>query len=102
MIFGLIDSSWGGTAIEPWMDTASLRACGEGSHVASASNSYLDPGLPQARAQKGVSGLPTLPSTLYNAMIAPLRHTSLSAVLWYQGESNAGNPTGYARCVGNV
>ncbi|MEL7162519.1 MAG: sialate O-acetylesterase, partial [Bacteroidota bacterium] len=31
-----------------------------------------------------------LPTILYNAMIAPLKGYPLSGVLWYQGESNAG------------
>ena len=31
-----------------------------------------------------------VPTLLYNAMIAPLQRWSLTGVLWYQGESNAG------------
>lgn len=37
------------------------------------------------------------PAGLYNAMIAPLESYPVQGVLWYQGESNAGNPAGYAR-----
>ncbi|THH36535.1 sialate O-acetylesterase [Neolewinella litorea] len=33
---------------------------------------------------------------LFNRMIAPLREYPLRGVLWYQGESNTGNPEGYA------
>lgn len=33
-----------------------------------------------------------VPTILYNAMIAPLEGMPLAGVLWYQGESNAGNP----------
>ena len=32
-------------------------------------------------------------SVLYNAMFAPLRGTKVDAILWYQGESNAGSRT---------
>ncbi len=32
----------------------------------------------------------TRPSTIYNAMIAPLRGLSIAGVAWYQGESNVG------------
>lgn len=35
------------------------------------------------------------PSFLYNAMIAPLIPFTLKGVIWYQGESNAGNPKQY-------
>ncbi|MGS2764118.1 sialate O-acetylesterase [Sinomicrobium sp. M5D2P9] len=35
------------------------------------------------------------PGGLYNKMIAPLFHYSIKGVIWYQGESNTGNPEGY-------
>jgi sialate O-acetylesterase len=35
------------------------------------------------------------PVGLYNAMIAPLKNYAIKGVLWYQGESNAGNPKEY-------
>jgi sialate O-acetylesterase len=38
---------------------------------------------------------PAVPSTLYNAMIAPLTPMSLTGVIWYQGESNAGRAEAY-------
>ncbi|NJB85871.1 sialate O-acetylesterase [Lewinella marina] len=34
---------------------------------------------------------------LFNRMIAPLRDFPLKGVLWYQGESNTGDPAGYAK-----
>ncbi|APZ46660.1 sialate O-acetylesterase [Polaribacter reichenbachii] len=36
------------------------------------------------------------PSILYNAMVAPFTNYSFKGVLWYQGESNTGNPKEYA------
>ena len=70
-VFGLIESDWGGTRIEPWMSPESLETCNVPDNIdvdePYNSNSYL-----------------------YNAMIYPfLRHTIYGA-LWYQGESNAG------------
>lgn len=35
------------------------------------------------------------PSVLYNAMIHPLRHLTVRGFLYYQGESNTGQPIGY-------
>jgi sialate O-acetylesterase len=35
------------------------------------------------------------PAGLYNAMMAPLTKFSIKGFLWYQGESNAGNPDNY-------
>lgn len=38
-------------------------------------------------------------TTLYNGMIAPLGDYGLTGFAWYQGESNVGDPTGYARLL---
>ena len=40
--------------------------------------------------------LQNLPTTLYNAVLHPLAPYALSGVVWYQGESNTGNPAPYA------
>nr|HQU74836.1 sialate O-acetylesterase [Calditrichia bacterium] len=37
------------------------------------------------------------PMGLYNGMIAPLLKTGIKGVIWYQGESNTGNPGEYRR-----
>jgi sialate O-acetylesterase len=36
------------------------------------------------------------PAALYNAMVAPLIQQKIKGFLWYQGESNAGNPEFYS------
>lgn len=38
-----------------------------------------------------------MPAGVYNSMMAPLRHYKMQGVLWYQGESNSGQPEGYNR-----
>ncbi len=48
-------------------------------------------GYPPRAPWESISGL----SSLYNAMIAPLEPYGLRGVLWYQGESNAGDPGPY-------
>ena len=40
--------------------------------------------------------LQNLATTLYNAVLYPLAPYALSGVVWYQGESNTGNPAPYA------
>jgi len=45
-------------------------------------------------------GGPTIiyqPTGCFNAMIAPLLNYTIKGVIWYQGESNAGYPDGYAK-----
>jgi sialate O-acetylesterase len=45
-----------------------------------------------------ISGL----TTLYNAMIAPIGPYGLRAAAWYQGETNADEPTGYEKRLGGL
>ena len=39
--------------------------------------------------------LQNLPTTLYNAVLYPLAPYAINGIVWYQGESNTGNPTPY-------
>ena len=44
----------------------------------------------------GDVSLQNLPTTLYNAVLHPLAPYAINGVVWYQGESNTGNPAPYA------
>ena len=44
----------------------------------------------------GDVSLQNVPTALYNAVLHPLAPFALSGVVWYQGESNVGNPAPYA------
>ena len=44
----------------------------------------------------GDVSLQNMPTTLYNAVLYPLAPYAISGVVWYQGESNTGNPGPYA------
>ncbi len=120
---GIINASWGGTKIEPWM---SRRALLNFPDVAAKWNRTLEE-LPQklvayeeARAEykrkaaeakaTGAEfnwrkypkpppgpGTKQAPSGLFNGMISPLIPYCVAGILWYQGESNCGNAAGYAR-----
>lgn len=39
------------------------------------------------------------PTGLYNAMISPIKHYPIAGFLFYQGESNTGNPSGYSELM---
>jgi sialate O-acetylesterase len=75
---GLIESSWGGTKIEPWTPPVGFAAI---------------PALAGlAQPDQGTNKIPnTTPMVLYNAMIAPLAGFAIRGALWYQGESNVGD-----------
>ncbi|MGE5611919.1 MAG: sialate O-acetylesterase [Bacillota bacterium] len=76
---GLIDSSFGGTAAEAWTSIEGLGA------------------FKPADLLDSMFGIK--PGHLYNGMVAPLIPYSLSGVIWYQGESNAGRPELYPRVL---
>ena len=72
---GLIESSWGGTRIEPWTPPVGFEEI---------------PRLAKLAApHTGAGRIPnTTPTVIYNAMIAPLAGFAMRGVIWYQGESN--------------
>lgn len=72
---GVIDSSFGGTAIEGWLPHEDLA---------------------RFDAKDIRNSLFGGPSQHYNAMIAPLVPLAIKGVLWYQGESNADHPASYS------
>jgi len=70
---GLINSSWGGTRIEPWISEAGF---GKFDFVS----------LPD-KSQAGTLS-PQTPTVLFNAMINPMVGYGIRGAIWYQGESN--------------
>ncbi|WP_162054862.1 sialate O-acetylesterase [Pontibacter pamirensis] len=79
---GVINSSWGGTPGEVWVNPEVIAG---------------DPVLAKAAAQqKEVEYGPTQPGKAYHAMIAPLIPYRIAGALWYQGESNTATPEAYA------
>jgi sialate O-acetylesterase len=72
---GLIESSWGGTRIEPWTPPAGFTEIPSQAKF--------------AQTKLGTNRLSnTRPMAIYNAMIAPLAGFAMRGALWYQGESN--------------
>ncbi|MDR2641474.1 MAG: sialate O-acetylesterase [Planctomycetaceae bacterium] len=79
---GLIDSSWGGTRIEPWTPVVGFKS------VPSLA-SLADVKLPaNPRNDK--------PTALYNKMIHPLVPLAIRGSIWYQGEANLTDGMQYA------
>ena len=53
-------------------------------------------GAEMPNCPSGDVSLQNMPTTLYNAVLYPLAPYAISGVVWYQGESNTGNPAPYA------
>ena len=52
-------------------------------------------GAEMPNCPSGDISLQNIPTTLYNAVVYPLAPYGLSGIVWYQGESNTGNPAPY-------
>lgn len=70
---GLINSSWGGTRIEPWISESGIKKF-----------DFVQ--LPDKNQTGKLS--PQIPTVLYNAMIKPMVGFAIRGGIWYQGESN--------------
>jgi sialate O-acetylesterase len=81
---GLIHSSWGGTAIEPWM---SADACKEFEFIKMVKDTAYQKNSPKA------------PASLFNAMINPMVGYGIRGAIWYQGESNRAEPEKYEKLL---
>lgn len=79
---GIIETTWGGTPIEAWMDEASLKRV-EGVTYPAA----------------GAKMTKNDPMVLFNGMIAPLVGYDIKGVLWYQGEGNVARYGNYAQLM---
>lgn len=53
-------------------------------------------GVEMPNCPSGDVSMQNQPTTLYNAVLYPLAPYAINGVVWYQGESNTGNPAPYA------
>jgi len=81
---GLINTSWGGTRIEPWISEAGLSR-------------FEWVKLPD-KTQKGMGNMMT-PTALFNAMVNPMVGYGIRGGIWYQGESNRNEYEQYAKLM---
>lgn len=94
---GAIASSWGGTAMEPWMPEEALKACGQYDDssvspantdqnffraASPASMSGRGPASMSGRGRTAFDDFPDKGSVLWNSMIHPLTHMSIAGVYW--------------------
>lgn len=77
---GVLNSSWGGSRIEAWINAETMQKFPE-----SLKSTTQEKTPPHHRA-----------AHLYNGMIAPIKNLAIKGALWYQGESNRGEYQYYA------
>lgn len=81
---GLINTSWGGTRIEPWISEEGFK-----------NFSFVK--LPD-KNQQGTLSQQT-PTVLYNAMINPMVGYGIRGAIWYQGEANRNEADQYVKLL---
>lgn len=81
---GLINTSWGGTRIEPWISEAGIK-------------NFEWVKLPEKKPVENLS--PQTPTVLFNAMINPIVGYGMRGAIWYQGESNRNEPKEYQKLM---
>jgi sialate O-acetylesterase len=85
---GLIDSSWGGTRIEPWTPPVGFSSVPAVTSILT-NLEHPQPGQPAKKGNQAMRPEQT-PTRLYNGMINPLVPFAIRGAIWYQGESNLG------------
>ncbi len=78
---GLIESCWGGSPVEAWTPEEVFK----NNEQLAISATKLTP----------VPWSPVRPGVNYNAMIAPIINFPIAGAIWYQGEANVINASGY-------
>lgn len=81
---GLINTSWGGTRIEPWISESGFK-------------NFDWVKLPEKKPVDKLSPQP--PTVLFNAMINPIVGYGIRGAIWYQGESNKNEPQEYQKLL---
>ncbi len=81
---GLINTSWGGTRIEPWISEDGFKR-------------FDFVKLPD-KNQQGTLSQQT-PTVLFNAMINPMAGYGIKGAIWYQGESNRNEANQYVQLL---
>lgn len=81
---GLINISWGGTRIEPWIGEMGFK--------------NLD--FVKVPAKSPIANLSAqTPTVIYNAMVNPMVGYQIKGAIWYQGESNTKSPSEYEKLL---
>lgn len=83
---GLVSSNWGGTIVQAWSSPDAMGRCKQAEIEHTQSPAMIE--------LFGVD--PNHPNLLWNAMIVPFLDMTITGAIWYQGESNSGQPDYYA------
>lgn len=90
---GILDCSWGGTRIEPWIPPSGVSKDPELAAARTSSRQRIE------KSEGAEAPTAETPCAMWNAMVAPFSTLRIRGVAWYQGESNAGEAGKYRRIL---
>lgn len=90
---GLVGCNWGGTRMEAWTSREALLSSATFAPMVEADDA--EPAN-EREAEARRRGPQHRPAALFNGMTAPIIPYGIRGVIWYQGESNAGEHAKYA------
>ncbi len=96
---GVIDGSWGGTPIEPYIPRAAFVGHPTLERLAALAKAGDLDGIRALAGGTLVRSSAWLAGTIYNGRVAPVAPYAIRGAIWYQGESNCGrgeDPRDYA------
>ncbi|MEE3367725.1 MAG: sialate O-acetylesterase [Planctomycetota bacterium] len=96
---GVIDCSWGGTPIEPYIPATAFAGHPTLEKLAALARSGNVEAIKAMRGGTFVRSPAWLAGAIYNGRVAPVAPYAVRGALWYQGESNSGrgeDPRDYA------
>ena len=95
---GVIDASWGATAIEPWISKRGAASVpGLREMTMAIRKADADFKRQAASGKTPAVNWQFQPTVLYRSMIRPLIPLAISGAIWYQGEGNLGQGMAYYR-----
>jgi sialate O-acetylesterase len=100
---GMIDCSWGGTPIEPYIPAEAFVGHPTLEKLATLAKAGDVAGIKALPGGTFVRTPAWLAAAIYNSRIAPVAPYAIRGALWYQGESNCGtgeDPRDYAQKMG--
>ncbi len=85
---GIVCSAYGGSKVESWMNRELLEQCPD----VDLDRDHIENVMPDYYR----------PMVMYNAMLKPLQNYTIKGIIWYQGCSNVGEHTTYARRLADM
>ena len=95
---GIVESSWGGTSIDPWTPRCGYEDCDPS--IRATADYAVKAKFDKAKDAVGpITSEKQQPTVLWNGMVEAWCPMAMRGLIWYQGCSNASGPEAYVYCA---